>query len=80
MNTQTKYSIILKKLKREYKKVALTLRKTKQTKMACEDAGYLVYYPHILSNTSQLKDDKSIIKKDIRVYSKLLKQEYKNEN
>jgi len=80
MNTQTKYSIILKKLKREYKKVALTLRKTKQTKMACEDAGYLVYYPHILSNISQLKDDKSIIKKDIRVYSKLLKQEYKNEN
>ena len=77
MNTKVKYSLALKQLKSEYKKVMLTLRRTKHTKQACEDAGYLVYYPHILTNISELKDNKSIIKKDIRLYSKLLKETLK---
>jgi hypothetical protein len=79
MNKISKYSSTLKKLKKEYKKVALQLRKIKQTKEACENAGYLAYYPHILLNISENSDNKSIIKKDIRVYSKLLKEEIKNE-
>ena len=80
MNTAIKYSLTLKQLKAKNRKVAITLRKTIATKEACEDAGYLVYYPHLLTNITTLKDEKSITKKDIRVYSKLLKKELKNEN
>lgn len=74
MKTKVKYSLTLKALKKEYKRIMLNLRKTTLTKVACEDAGYLIYYPHILTNISELKDNKSIIRKDIRLYSKLLKR------
>jgi hypothetical protein len=78
VNVVTKYSTTLKSLKKEYKKVSLNLRKTRLTKEACEDAGYLIYYPHIIEDISKLSDDHRIIRKDIRVYSKLLKEEIRN--
>ena len=72
------YSSHIKALKKEGKKVALKLRSTLRTKEACEDAGYLVYYPHILEDLQELRDTKRIVYKDIRVYSKLLKEELKD--
>jgi hypothetical protein len=79
MNTITQYSSTLKSLKKEYRRVALKLRETRHTKEACEDAGYLMYYPHLLTNLTELSDTYRIIKKDIRVYSQLLKEELKDE-
>jgi hypothetical protein len=77
MNTVYKYSSVLNDLKKEYRKVSLQLRRVIKTKQSCEDAEYLGYYPHILVNLSLLSDDKRIISKDIRVYSKLLKESLK---
>jgi hypothetical protein len=78
MNTAQKYSLILKGLKKEYRRVAIKLRRTEWTKRSCEDAGYLQYYPHILDNLSEFKEVRQAVKKDIRIYSKLLKEELKD--
>jgi hypothetical protein len=80
MDAITQYSSTLKHLKKECRKVALKLRSTRKTKVACEDAGYLMYYPHLLSDLIDLSDTKRIIRKDIRVYSQLLKEELKDEH
>ena len=69
--------------KRQYKKVSLTLRKSLRTKEACEDAGYLMYYPSILDTIEECKDYKRILRKKIRYLSKVIKHpklmEYENE-
>jgi hypothetical protein len=80
MKTEVSLSQKLKKLKKEYKRIFIRLRRVERTKMACEDAGYLQYYPYLLTDISNLKDNKSIIRKDIRIYSQLLKRETKSVN
>jgi hypothetical protein len=79
MNNVLKYSQTISALKKEYKRISLRLRKTRQTKKACEDAGYLMYYPSILSKLSEFTELKKDIHHDIRTYSQLLKEEINHE-
>ena len=73
MKPKLKYSITLKILKKEFKNTSIKLRKLQLTKTACEDSGYFNFYPFILQDLAQIRAIKSVIKKDIKVYSKLIK-------
>jgi hypothetical protein len=73
----------LQNYKRHYKKISLILRKTLKTKEACEDAGYLMYYPNLLSTIEDCKDSHRILRRKIRYLSRVIKHpelvEYEDE-
>lgn len=73
MNTIRQLEMQLESTVKVFKLSTLRLRQTITTKKACEDSGYLPYYPSFNSSISTLINDKRRLKSRIRLIAKELR-------